>query len=447
MATHLAPIRKLHQSRPRNFVHLVGFLVLASCFTVKAQVESGKIVGTVKDASGAMVADAVVRVTETQTNVERTTKTDNSGGYVVTELKSGEYTVAVERQGFKKALQSAFKLDVNQVVRVDIALAVGSVSEEVVVTAAAPLIESETSSLGQVIEQNQVHDLPLDGRDFIELAYLTPGVNQGPSAGYTVQQGGIPEDQRGNASVQVNGLTATNNNFLLNGFDNNEQQIGIEVIQPSIDAIQEFKVQTNNFGADIGRGGAVVNVMLKSGANQFHGSLFEFLRNSAFDAKNYFDSGSQAIAPFKQNQFGGTFGGPIIKDKTFFFFDYQGTRIRQAQTFISVVPSLSERGGDFSDLLTGTTFSPCGAGALPSDPHFDTGAIFDPFTNHSVPCSAGGSVTVRNPIPGNLQWRDGRRMSRPRRAEPGESFPGAKSLAGRWKLSVQPRCQQQSGFV
>jgi hypothetical protein len=405
MAIVITPlIYKGYRSRPPNPLRLILalFLLWACCFTAKAQVESGKIVGTVKDASGAVVADAVVRVTETQTNVERITKTDNSGGYVVTELKSGEYTVAVERQGFKKALQSAFKLDVNQVVRVDIALAVGSVSEEVVVTAAAPLIESETSSLGQVIEQNQVHDLPLDGRDFIELAYLTPGVNQGPSAGYTVQQGGIPEDQRGNASVQVNGLTATNNNFLLNGFDNNEQQIGIEVIQPSIDAIQEFKVQTNNFGADIGRGGAVVNVMLKSGANQFHGSLFEFLRNSAFDAKNYFDSGSQAIAPFKQNQFGGTFGGPIIKDKTFFFFDYQGTRIRQAQTFISVVPTVSERGGDFSDLLTGNTFSPCGPNPAPTDPQFDTGAIFDPFTNHSVPCSAGGSVTVRDPIPGNV---------------------------------------------
>jgi len=405
-------ICRRHECSPyvssQNITRLIGIIFfLFVCFSVEAQVESGKIVGTVKDASGAVVADAAVRVTEIQTNLERKTKTDGSGEYVVTELTAGEYTVAVERQGFKKALQAAFKLDVNQVVRVDIALAVGSISEEVVVTAAAPLIESETSSLGQVIEQNQVHDLPLDGRDFIELAYLTPGVNEGPSAGYTVQQGGIPEDQRGNASIQVNGLTATNNNFLLNGFDNNEQQIGIEVIQPSIDAIQEFKVQTNNFGADIGRGGAVVNVVLKSGANQFHGSLFEFLRNSAFDAKNYFDSATQPIAPFKQNQFGGTLGGRIIKDKTFFFVDYQGTRIRQAQTFVSVVPpapsTSGERAGDFSDLLVpGSTFSPCGAGAAPTDPQFNTGTIFDPFTNHSVPCSNGGTVTVRTPIPGNV---------------------------------------------
>jgi len=377
---------------------LVLFFLLLSSFMAKAQVESGKIVGTVKDTSGAVIPNAAIHVSETQTNVARETKTDSNGEYVVTELKSGEYTVTVEHEGFKRAMQAAFKLDVNQVVRVDISLAVGSVSEEVVVTAAAPLIESETSSLGQVIEQGRVHDLPLDGRNFIELTYLTPGVNQGPTAGYTVQQGGIPEDQRGNASIQVNGLTATNNNFLLNGFDNNEQQIGIEVIQPSIDAIQEFKVQTNNFGADIGRGGAVVNVVLKSGTNQFHGSAFEFLRNSALDAKNYFDSSSQPIAPFKQNQFGGTFGGPIVKNKTFFFADYQGTRIRQAQTYVSVVPPLSERGGNFTDLLTGQTFSPC-PNPSGADPFFDTGTIFDPFTNHDYTCTDGvTNVVLRNPV-------------------------------------------------
>jgi hypothetical protein len=174
-------------------------------------------------------------------------------------------------------------------------------------------LKSETSSLGQVVEEQRVRELPLNGRDFVELAYLSPGVNAGPSG--AVQQGGIPENQRGTGSIQANGLTATNNNFLLNGFDNNEQQIGIQVIQPAIDAIQEFKVQTNNFGADIGRGGAVVNVLLKSGSNQFHGSVYEFLRNSAFDAKNFFDDPTAPIVPFKQNQFGGTFGGPIVKEQ------------------------------------------------------------------------------------------------------------------------------------
>jgi len=381
------------------FVTLL-FLLCASAW-IEAQVETGKIVGSVKDASGAVVTDAAITVTEIQTNVERKTTTNAQGEYVVTPLKSGQYTVTVEHAGFKKAMQAAFKLDVNQVVRVDFTLTVGAITEEMVVTAAEPLVESETSSLGQVIEQSRVNDLPLDGRDFVELAYLTPGVNSGPNAGYTVQQGGIPEDQRGNASIQVNGLTATNNNFLLNGFDNNEQQIGIEVIQPSIDAIQEFKVQTNDFGADIGRGGAVVNLVLKQGSNQFHGSLFEFLRNSTFDAKNYFDNGNQPIAPFKQNQFGGTFGGPIIKDKTFFFVDYQGTRIRQSQTDISIVPSPSEVGGNFSDLLTGqNTLIPCPDGSGPS---FDPGTVFDPLTTYTYPCANGTQIQLRKPIQYNGQ--------------------------------------------
>jgi len=376
-------------------------LLLSASVLLQAQVETGKIVGSVRDASGALVTDATVTATEVQTNVSRTTKTDSNGEYVITELKAGQYTVTVEHTGFKRAMQAAFKLDVNQVVRVDFNLAVGAVSEEMIVTAAEPLVESQTSSLGQVVERSRVNDLPLDGRDFVELAYLTPGVNQGPSLGYTVQQGNIPEDQRGNASIQVNGLTATNNNFLLNGFDNNEQQIGIEVIQPSIDAIQEFKVQTSDFGADIGRGGAVVNVVLKSGTNQFHGGVFEFLRNSALDARNYFDDPSLPIAPFKQNQFGGTFGGPIIKNKTFFFVDYQGTRIRQAQTDISIVPPLSERTGNFGDLLTGQTFSPC-PNPSGNDPFFDTGTIFDPFTNTPYRCADGTQVILRKPIPGNI---------------------------------------------
>jgi hypothetical protein len=315
---------------------------------VDAQVESATIVGTVRDSSGAVVADALVTVVNTETNIANTVRSSAVGEYIFTQLKPGAYAISAEKQGFKKTVHSAVKLDVNQVARIDIKLVLGTVTEEVRVEGAEPLVEAETSSIGQVIEESRVVDLPLNGRNFIQLAYLSPGVNAGPDG--IVQQGGIPENERANGAIQVNGLMATNNNFLLNGFDNNEQQIGFEVILPAVDAIQEFKVQTNNFGADIGKGGAVVNVVLKSGTNDFHGSAYEFLRNSALDAKNYFDDPASPIPPFKQNQFGATFGGPIIKDKTFFFGDYQGTRIRQAQTFISSVPLLSERGGDFSDL-------------------------------------------------------------------------------------------------
>lgn len=365
------------------------FLLLQPC-AIQAQVESGKVVGTIRDNSGASVAGAQVKVINTTTNLSAVVMTGESGDFVVTDLKPGTYSVEVEQPGFKKAIQPAFKLDVNQVVRVDIQLAVGTVNETVEVSAAEPLVESQTSSLGQVVEEQRVHELPLNGRNFIQLAYLAPGVNQGPNSGLTVQQGGIPENERASGAVQVNGLTATNNNFLLNGFDNNEHQIGFEVIQPSVDAIQEFKMQTNNFGADIGRGGAVVNVVLKSGTNQFHGSAYEFLRNSSLDAKNYFDDPSRSIAPFKRNQFGGSFGGPVFKDKTFFFVAYEGTRIRQSQTNISTVPLPAERTGNFSDLLTGTIDPVTG---------YDTGQIFDPLSYN--PSTGKRQPFVGNVIPSN----------------------------------------------
>ncbi|MDP9162070.1 MAG: carboxypeptidase-like regulatory domain-containing protein [Acidobacteriota bacterium] len=394
----MIPTAKHNSSRVLLVVFSVcGFLSSAD---IRAQVESGKIVGTVRDPSGAMVADALVTVTETNTHTLRKVTTGTAGDYVVTELQPGNYEVTAEHEGFKRVEQAAFKLDVNQAVRADLQLSVGSVQELVVVTAAQPLIESETSSLGQVIEQSRVNDLPLNGRNFIQLAYLAPGVNAGPQG--AVQQGGIPENERGNGAIQVNGLTATNNNFLLNGFDNNEQQIGFEIIQPAVDAIEEFKVQTNNFGADIGKGGAVVNVVLKSGSNALHGGLYEFLRNSALDAKNYFDDRSAPIVPFKQNQFGGTLGGPIRRDKTFFFVDYQGTRIRQSQTDISFIPQVAERHGNFADLCA-AGFDPSGI-CLDRDPQ---GNVIDQIYN---PCQPGtgvmgipcmGNSGLRAPFPNN----------------------------------------------
>ncbi len=380
-------------------------LLCCVALSAAAQVESGQVVGAVRDSTGAALPGTKVVVTNIGTNISRVLVTNKTGEYVATELPPGTYTVSAETQGFKKVMQTPFKLDVNQVVRADFTLSVGSINETVTVTAAEPLVESQTSSIGQVIEQSRVNDLPLNGRDFVQLAYLSPGVNQGPAG--TVQQGNIPENERGNASIQANGLMATNNNFLLNGFDNNEQQIGIEVIQPSVDAIEEFKVQTNAFGADIGRGGAVVNVVLKSGSNNFHGSLFEFLRNSALDAKNYFDDPAFPIPPFKQNQFGGTLGGPIVKDKTFFFVDYQGTRIRQSQTDISTVPSLAERTGNFSDLLPATqlvdpvTALPFPNNQIPKCPSPTGGACLDAagvniLNLYPQPNRAGSGIPAAN---------------------------------------------------
>jgi hypothetical protein len=347
------------------------------------QVESGKVVGTVHDATGGVLSGATVTVVNTGTNISHTLISDSGGQFVVTELQPGTYTASVEHDGFQKTVVAPFPINVTQVITLDVSLLVGQLLQVVTVEASEPLLESSTSSVGQVMTSGPITALPLNGRDFVQLAYLTPGVNQGPAG--IVQQGSIPENERGNGAIQANGLTATNNNFLLDGFDNNEQQIGFELIQPSVDAVSEFKMQTSSFAADIGKGGAVVNVALKSGTNRFHGSAFEFLRNSVFDAKNYFDSGSGSIPPFKQNQFGGTIGGPILKNRTFFFMDYQGTRINQSQTDISTVPNLSERTGNFSDLLTGVLASN----------GYDTGQIYDPTTYNPA-------TNQRTPYPGNI---------------------------------------------
>ncbi len=355
----------------RRFSTYCGLFTLFQLTTacVYAQVESGRVVGTIRDSSGAVVAGANVTVNETATSVEHQVSTGSDGTYVVTELKPGTYTLHVEHEGFQKAVQAPFKLDVNQVVRVDITLVVGAVSQQIEVSAAEPLVETQTSSIGQVIDEERVDALPLNGRDFVQLAYLTPGVNAGPSG--IVQQGSIPENERGNGAIQANGLTATNNNFLLNGFDNNEQQIGFEVIQPSIDAIQEFKVQTNSFGADIGRGGAVVNVVLKSGTNRFHGNLFEFLRNSAFDAKNYFDSPTLPIPPFKQNQFGGTSWWP----------DHQEQNVLLCRLSRDPHTASSDRYFDCAvTLRSGAGISRIYLRASTTSTGYDTGQIFDPFT-------------------------------------------------------------------
>jgi len=325
-----------------------------------AQTESGTLVGSVRDASGGVVPGARVTVTNTETNVSRHVATNAVGEYIVTPLMVGIYSVRIEQPGFKTSVQTGVKLDVNQVVRIDVTLVTGEVTERIEVNAAVPLVESDTSSIGQVLEENRVHELPLNGRNFMTLAYLSPGVNSGPTG--IVQQGNIPENERDNGAIQVNGLTATNNNYLLNGLDNNEQQIGFELIEPPIDAIQEFKVQTSNMSADIGKGGAVVNVVLKSGTNAFHGSAFEFLRNEVLDANNFFNNAfGISKPPYKRNEFGGTLGGPIVKGKTFFFVDYQGRRLHQSLTNVSTVPLLpvaSNFSGSVTDPRTGQSILP-----------------------------------------------------------------------------------------
>lgn len=381
----------------RGFLIMAFFLCVLVPATLVAQLDRGSIVGTVTDPSGARIGGAQVTVTNLQTNQSNRVTSDSAGNYKADLLRIGSYSVSIEKQGFQRALVPSVDVAVNQSARVDFALRLGSVSQTAEVTAAAPLLETESSSLGTVETERRISSLPLNGRNFIQLAYLGPGTNGGQTGSNV--QGGVFENERANEAVSVNGLRVSNNNFLLNGVDNNEFGLGGVVVLPAPDAIQEFRTEENSMSAEFGRGGAAVNVVLKSGTNNIHGGVYEFIRNDKLDAVNYFNQGQQ---PFKRNQFGAFLGGPIKKNKTFIFGDYEGSRLRESQPFLSTVPTADERAGNFSDRLTGQTFSPCGNLATAATT-FDTGTIFDPSTTQTATCSDGVTqVLVRNPFVGNI---------------------------------------------
>jgi hypothetical protein len=314
-----------------------------------AQMDTGTIGGTVSDATGAVIPGASVKVTNTLTGISFETTTNDVGRYIAPALRVGPYAVNVEARGFKKAVVTGLTLQVNQTMVADVTMEVGQVSQVTEVTATPPLLQEQSVVLGDVITEKQVKDLPLNGRNFVQLLTLTPGVTPGASSSPQTQP--ILTSARGTTAVQINGQNDLSTNYLLDGIDNNETTIGGIIIFPPVDAIQEFKVQTAASSSDFGRnGGGQVNVTLKSGANELHGNAFEFLRNSALDAKNFFDPVNQPAPPLRLNQFGFTLGGPIRKDRTFFFMDYQGSRVRQGQTLNLTVPTVAMRNGDFSEL-------------------------------------------------------------------------------------------------
>ena len=296
---------------------LFSFLLIASG-PAAAQVDRGVIVGIVTDPSGARVSNAEVTITNRDTGQPIRLTTDDEGNYKASLLKIGPYSVAATKQGFETTVQANVDVAVNQSVRVDLVLKLGAASQTVEVTGAAPLLQTESSSLGTIETERRISELPLNGRNFIQLAYLGPGANGGQTG--TNVSGGVFENERANEAISVNGLRVSNNNFLLNGVDNNEFGLGGVVVLPPPDAIQEFKTEENSMSAEFGRGGAAVNVVLKSGTNQMHGGLYEFIRNDKLDAVNYFNQGQQ---PFKRNQFGAFLGGPIKKNRTFLFGDYR----------------------------------------------------------------------------------------------------------------------------
>ncbi|MGB9072307.1 MAG: carboxypeptidase regulatory-like domain-containing protein [Terriglobales bacterium] len=313
----------------RRWLQLASLLILLFVSPVFASGPTGTITGTVTDPSGAVVPKARVIVRDEGTNATRDAETNEDGDYTVALLPPGRYFVAVESKGFRRSVIHRVSVDVDQTVRIDFALQVGALTEEVNVKDTPPAIQTDTSTLGQVINNRLVQELPLNERNFLSFALLVPG-SQLPAEG--------SENSTQGGAISVNGAREQSNNFLLDGVDNNDPYINQYVALPSVDAIQEFKVQSSDYSAEYGRGGgAQINVVLKSGTNAFHGTLFEYFRNRNMDAKNYFDSGS--IPAFDRNQFGGTLGGPIVKNKTFFFLSYEGLRRRQATTREATVPS------------------------------------------------------------------------------------------------------------
>jgi hypothetical protein len=345
--SHRSSSKIIETSRKNSWRLLVASCLLAvGGIPAAAQKDTGSIAGLVRDSSNAVVDGAKVTLTDVDRGTKIETTTNAQGEYVAGPLKVGRYQVTIQKTGFKKAVAGPVTVDVQERAAVDVTLQVGSISESMTITSTSPQLETETSSLGQVQDSHTIETLPLNGRNYAQLALLGAGV--GPS-----EPGSRVETTFGFSS---NGARSLQNNFQLDGVDNNSDLGDVlngsaYVIQPSVDAIAEFKVQTNAYSAEFGRGnGAVMNAVIKSGTNQFHGDVYEFLRNDVFDARNAFDAFGRT--GYKQNQFGATFGGPIIKSRTFFFGDYEGLRIRQALPQLVLVPTAAEIGGDFSSFFT-----------------------------------------------------------------------------------------------
>jgi Carboxypeptidase regulatory-like domain len=315
-----------------------------------AQAVTGTILGTVTDSTGAVVANAKVTLVNEGTGLTRVVTADANGEYTAPALPTGHYTITSEMTGFKSVALSNIEVGVDQRVRMDLKLEVGTMTETVTIEAASPLVSTQTSELGTTIGEEAIETLPLNGRNFVSLTRTVPGVLRGIPGSNIDGAGSLA--WRASAAFSANGQRPRDNNYMLDGVDNNETWLQTVVIFPSVDALDEFKLQTSTYSAEFGRSlGGVVNIQIKSGANALRGSVFEFHRNDAFDANNFFNNRAGRPKPeFKQNQFGGTLGGPIFRDKTFFFADYQGYRVRQGQTYLSTVPSMRMRNGDFSEI-------------------------------------------------------------------------------------------------
>src|SRR5947207_8895861 len=340
--------------RAKPFLVLVVLVLCA--LPAAAQTATARVEGIVTDNTGAVLPGATVTATNTETNASRIDVSNEKGGYTITALPVGPYRVEASLTGFKSQV-TPITLTVNQVARIDFKMQLGGVSEEMTVTAAAPTIEKSTSEISTLIDEKQIENLPLNGRNFTQLATLAPGVNRG-IPGSNSSGGGSGTDAEtfrysefGGAALSVNGLREQFNNYQIEGVDNNESLVNSIAYLPPPEAIREFSVITTNAPAEYGRAaGAVQNMVIKSGTNELHGSVYDFYRPKSLASKPEF---AQEKPDFTNNDFGGTFGGPIVRDRTFFFGSYHGLRNSipvEAGNYVTV-PTAKMRIGDFSELL------------------------------------------------------------------------------------------------
>ncbi|MGA8439745.1 MAG: TonB-dependent receptor [Candidatus Sulfotelmatobacter sp.] len=384
----------------RNLLPFVlAVLVVAMALTPAAvgQKDSGGIAGIVRDPAGAVIPGVEISIKDVDRGTETVVTTSSQGEYVASPLKIGSYSVTAEKVGFKKTVVGPITVNIQEHPEVDITLTVGSIHEVMTITSEGPQLQTETSELGDVVNGQEATTLPLNGRNFAQLAQLSAGVAPAEpgsriNASYGFSAGGARSEQ---------------NNFLLDGVDNNSNLADLLnetafVIQPSVDAIAEFKVQTSAYSAEFGRGnGAILNAVVKSGTNDFHGDLYEFIRNEKLDARNAFDEFGRQ--PYKQNQFGATLGGPIIKNRTFFFGDYEGLRVRQATPFLELIPTPAMIGGNFSSFLDTATVTGTDCNGQPTY----AGEIFNTRLTQTLSSSPTGLCGVpiggySNGVPTNI---------------------------------------------
>jgi len=366
----------------RSIALTIVWVCLGGLQPVGAQVAAGEITGLIRDQDGAAVPGAAITVTETRTNVQRVVVSTGQGVYTAPSLTPGEYRIDIELAGFKPVRREGIRLATGEKARIDFSLSVGNVQEQVTVVARdSAIVRAETGSLGTVVENEQVVQLPLNGRLFIMLASIVPGVALPPNS----------------VLPRINGGRPRTNEYLFDGISVLQPEPGQVAYYPVVDAIQEFKIESNSPPAEFGRfNGGVVNLTTKAGANTLNGNVFEFFRNENLNTRNYFQKSNPEKPDYRRNQFGGMLGGPVARNRTFFFADYQGQRQQIGRTVTSTVPTVLQRQGIFTEAINGRV-------NVIYDPSTTVGSIRSPFPNNTIPRSAMDPVALalvdRYPLP------------------------------------------------